>query len=83
MLFRSDARLDASMRGTRDPKAQAALVATIVVAPDGKITGTLGEKNCKVQGVGTPNAAATVYRLNVMLSECRMARFNRAWLEAN
>ena len=77
--WQGEARLDATMRGQRDPKAHSVVAATLDVSPDGKVVGTLGEKSCRLQGVGSLASAPNTYRLNLMVSGCRTARFNRRY----
>jgi hypothetical protein len=59
--------------------AHSVVLLTLMFTDDGKVSGSSPENGCKVLGVWSPGATSRLFPLDVTLSDCRYAGFNRRY----
>jgi hypothetical protein len=77
--WRGQAQFKETVAGQASSTAHAVAPLVINIEPSGKVTGSSPEIGCRVLGIARPGPVATVPSLDVTLSECRDAAFNRRY----
>jgi hypothetical protein len=75
--WRGQVQYQATLGTTVDSEAHAVIPITIEIDPQGKVTGFSPENNCKIKGIAAPGMMPNIVKLDVTLSDCRYAGFNR------
>lgn len=75
--WRGQVQYQATWRTTVDSDAHAIIPITIEIEPQGKVSGASPENGCKLKGISTPGTMPTITNLDVTLSGCKYAAFNR------
>lgn len=75
--WRGQAQFQANVGGAVANEAHAVVPMTIEIDPQGKVTGASPENGCRLLGVASPGIQPTMANLDVTLSGCRYAGFNR------
>jgi hypothetical protein len=75
--WRGQAQFHAWIGSELDPKAHAVTELSIAIGPDGKLVGASAANGCHVLGLAMPSGPKTVVNLDVTLSGCAYAGFNR------
>jgi hypothetical protein len=64
---------------TSDPVAHVVIDLALNIDPRGKVTGSSPENGCQLLGVASPGLAPFIVSLDVTLTNCSYARFNRVY----
>jgi hypothetical protein len=75
--WRGQAQFHARIGAEDDPKAHAVTELAIAIDPQGKLVGSSASNGCRALGLATPSGPKTVVNLDVTLSGCAYAGFNR------
>ncbi len=75
--WRGQTQYQATVSGVVSPEAHAVVPMTIEIDPQGKVTGSSPDNGCKLKGLATPGAMATISTLDVTFSGCTYTGFNR------
>lgn len=75
--WRGQVQFQAMLRSQVVPEAHAVIAAVLSIDPQGKVIGSSPDNGCKVVGIAGPGIMATILNLDVPLSGCRYAGFNR------
>ncbi|MBL8421126.1 MAG: hypothetical protein JNK92_10875 [Dechloromonas sp.] len=77
--WRGQTQYQAFIRTNSDPAGHAVTNLTIRIEPQGKVTGSSTENGCKLLGLASPGITPTIVTLNVTLSGCAYAGYNRTF----
>lgn len=75
--WRGQAQFQANVGGTVQQDAHAVVPLVIAIDAQGKVTGAAPEAGCQIKGIATPGVVPTMLNLDVTLSGCRYAGYNR------
>lgn len=75
--WRGQAQFQANVGGTVQQDAHAVVPLVIAIDAQGKVIGSAPEAGCQIKGIATPGMVATMLNLDVTLSGCRYAGYNR------
>lgn len=75
--WRGQAQFQANVGGTVQQDAHAVVPLVIAIDAQGKVIGSAPETGCQIKGIATPGVVATMLNLDVTLSGCRYAGYNR------
>lgn len=75
--WRGQAQFQATISGAEVNDAHAVVPLTLEIDPKGKVRGISSENGCKFLGISSPGMVPTMINLDVTLTECRYAGFNR------
>lgn len=75
--WRGQVQYQATYRGQSVAEAHAVVPTTISIDPQGKVVGVSPETGCRIKGVAIPGTMPTLLSLDVTLTSCRFAKFNR------
>jgi hypothetical protein len=76
--WRGQAQYQAIVKTASDPAAHAVIDLVVDIDPRGKVTGSSPENGCRMLGIAKPGIATNLM-LNVTLTDCKYARFNRVY----
>jgi hypothetical protein len=77
--WRGQAQYQAIVRSVSDPAAHAVIDLVVDIDPRGKVTGISAENGCRMLGIARPGIAPYILTLNITLTSCAYARFNRIY----
>lgn len=77
--WRGPLQFNLSVGGQRDAEAHRLAPVVVEIAPDGSFRGTSTEAGCKFLGLARQLGMPTAWTLDVTLSACTDARFNRRY----
>jgi hypothetical protein len=72
------AQYQATARGQSLDAAHAVVNLTLVIAPDGKVTGGSKDNGCRTLGIASPQSSQTL-KLDISLTGCQYAGYNRRY----
>ena len=72
------AQYQATARGQSLDAAHAVVNLTLIIAPDGKLTGDSKDNGCRALGIALPQSSQTL-KLDVSLTGCQYAGYNRRY----
>jgi len=75
--WRGQAQFHAWIGSELDPKAHAVTELAIAIGPEGKLVGASAANGCHMLGLAMPSGPKTVVNLDITLSGCAYAGFNR------
>lgn len=78
--WRGQTQYQAFLKGVSDPTAHAVINLTIGLDPAGKVIGTSTDNGCRLLGLATPGMTPTLVTLNVTLTNCTYAGYNRTYM---
>lgn len=77
--WRGHTEYQAFIRTISDPAGHIVTNLTINVEPERKVVGTSTENGCRLLGLAAPGSVPTIVTLNVTLTGCTYAGFNRTY----
>ena len=77
--WRGQTEYQAFIRTTSDPAGHVVTNLTINVDPQWKVVGTSTENGCRMLGLAEPGVTPTIVTLNVTLTGCAYAGYNRTY----
>lgn len=77
--WRGQTEYQAFIRTISDPAAHIVTNLTINIEAGGKVVGTSTENGCRMLGLAAPGSVPTLVTLNVTLTGCTYAGFNRTY----
>lgn len=77
--WRGQAQFHARIGENLDPKGHAVTELSIAIDPEGKLVGASAANGCRALGIAAPSGPKTVMNLDVTLSGCAYAGFNRRY----
>jgi hypothetical protein len=77
--WRGQTQYQAMVKGESNPAAHAVINLTLSIEPGGKITGGSSDNGCRMLGIGAPGLAPHIVTLDVTLTGCTYAGFNRTY----
>jgi hypothetical protein len=77
--WRGQTQYQARIRGESDAAAHAVINLVLNLEPGGKVTGGSPDNGCHVLGIGKPGISPNIVTLNVTLTGCTYAGFNRTY----
>lgn len=75
--WHGQAQFHARVDGDIDPKGHSVTELTLAIDLEGKVVGSSAANGCRALGVASPSGPKTVFNLDVTLSGCAYAGFNR------
>lgn len=78
--WRGQTQYQAFVKGVSDPTAHSVINLTISLDPAGKVVGTSTDNSCRFLGLATPGVTLTLVTLNVTLTNCTYAGYNRTYM---
>jgi hypothetical protein len=73
------AQYQAMIGGVSDSTAHVVIDMALDIDPRGKVTGFSSENGCRLLGVASPGVAPHIVMLDITLTNCTYARFNRVY----
>ena len=77
--WRGQTQYQAMFKSISDPAAHIVTNLTIDISPQGKVIGTSTENGCKLLGIASPGSAPYILSLNITLTNCNYAGYNRTY----
>jgi hypothetical protein len=77
--WRGQTQYQAFIRTTPDPTAHAVISLTVAIDRGGKLIGTSTENGCRFLGLAAPGSFPNIVTIDVTLSGCQYAAFNRTY----
>lgn len=77
--WRGQTQYQAFIKTTSEPAGHIVTNLTINIDPKGKVVGTSTENGCRMLGLAEPGIAPTIVTLNVTLTGCTFAAYNRPY----
>jgi len=77
--WRGQTQYQSFIRTTSDPAGHIVTNLTINIDPQGKVIGTSTENGCRLLGLASPGITPTIVTLNVTLTGCSYAGYNRTY----
>lgn len=77
--WRGQTQYQAFIGTQSDPAAHTVTNLTVRIDPQGKVTGTSSENNCRLLGLARPGVASHIVTLEVTVTGCTYAGLNRTY----
>jgi len=77
--WRGQTQYQAIAKGESDPAAHAVINLVLNIEPGGKVSGGSPDNSCRLLGIAAPGVAPYIVTLNVTLTGCNYAGFNRTY----
>lgn len=75
--WRGQVQYQATLKGQPASEAHVVVQTTLSIDPRGKILGSSPENGCRMKGIASPGIGATILNLDITLTGCTFAKFNR------
>jgi hypothetical protein len=77
--WRGQTQYQAIIKSESDAAAHSVINATIDIEPGGKVIGASPDNGCRLLGIAAPGIAPNIVTLDVTLTNCSYAGFNRTY----
>ena len=77
--WRGQTQYQAKVKGESDPAAHSVINLTVNIEPGGKVVGASPDNGCRMLGIAKPGISPNIVTLNVTLTGCAYAGFNRTY----
>lgn len=75
--WRGQVQYQTTYHGQPITDAHAVVATTVLIDPQGKVSGASPENGCRMKGIASPGISRALLNLDVTLSGCHYSRFNR------